>query len=77
MGWAESFPSLRVGYFIAMGHYRHRFLQASATALVIADLVEGKAPSIDISAFSSDLLSNGRANDQQPTAHVSRYSPKA
>ena len=34
----------RPGHFIATGHYRNGILQAPATALVLADLLEGKAP---------------------------------
>jgi glycine oxidase len=44
--------SSRLGQFIATGHYRNGILQAPGTALVMADLLEGKAPSIDISALS-------------------------
>ena len=38
--------------FIATGHYRNGILQAPATALVMADLVEGRSPSIDLSSLS-------------------------
>jgi glycine oxidase len=47
----------RAGQFIASGHYRNGILQAPATALVIADLLEGKAPTIDISALSPGRFS--------------------
>ena len=67
----------RRGHFIASGHHRNGILQAPATAIVIADLVEGKAPSIDISAFSPDRFKYGRTNNRKPTAHTRRYSPKA
>jgi glycine oxidase len=40
------------GQFIATGHYRNGILQAPGTALVMADLLEGKAPAIDLSALS-------------------------
>ena len=40
-------------HFIASGHYRNGILLAPATALVMVDLLEGKAPTLDISAFSS------------------------
>lgn len=33
------------GYFVAAGHYRNGILLAPATALAIANLIEGKAPS--------------------------------
>jgi glycine oxidase len=42
----------RPGQFIATGHYRNGILQAPGTALVMADLLEGKAPAIDVSALS-------------------------
>jgi glycine oxidase len=42
----------RTGHFIATGHYRNGILQAPATALVMADLLEGKPPAIDVSALS-------------------------
>ncbi|MGD0648245.1 MAG: FAD-dependent oxidoreductase [Acidobacteriaceae bacterium] len=42
----------RPGQFIATGHYRNGILQAPGTALVMADLIEGKAPAIDLSALS-------------------------
>ncbi len=44
--------SSRPGQFIATGHYRNGILQAPGTALVIADLIEGKPPSINVSALS-------------------------
>ncbi len=43
---------LRVGHFIATGHYRNGILLAPATAVVMADLMEGKSPAVDLSAFS-------------------------
>jgi len=42
----------RPGQFIATGHYRNGILQAPGTALVMADLLEGKVPAIDLSALS-------------------------
>jgi glycine oxidase len=42
----------RPGHFIASGHYRNGILQAPATALLMADLLEGKPPAIDLSALS-------------------------
>jgi len=42
----------RPGQFIASGHYRNGILQAPGTALVMADLLEGKTPAIDVSALS-------------------------
>ncbi len=42
----------RSGQFVATGHYRNGILLAPATAVVMADLVEGKPPAADLSAFS-------------------------
>ena len=42
----------RPGHFIATGHYRNGILQAPGTALVMADLLEGRTPSIDTAALS-------------------------
>lgn len=42
----------REGHFVASGHYRNGILLAPATAAVISDLLEGKAPSVDLAAFS-------------------------
>ncbi len=42
----------RPSQFIATGHYRNGILQAPGTALVLADLIEGKPLSIDLSALS-------------------------
>ncbi len=44
----------RAGQFIASGHYRNGILQAPATAIVLADLLEGRPPSVDITALSPD-----------------------
>ena len=62
----------RMGHFIASGHHRNGILLAPATAFVIADLVGGKAPSIDISAFSPDRFTNDRMKIQMSTAHANR-----
>ena len=39
--------------FVATGHFRNGILLAPATAVVMADLIEGRPPSIDLSAFAS------------------------
>jgi glycine oxidase len=64
----------RMGHFVASGHYRNGILHAPATAIVIADLVEGKEPSINISAFSIDRLSTAQRSAGGSTAHAGRYS---
>jgi len=40
------------GQYIATGHYRNGILQAPGTALIMADLIEGKTPAIDVLALS-------------------------
>jgi glycine oxidase len=42
----------RAGRFIATGHYRNGILQAPGTAVLMAELLEGRSPSIDVSALS-------------------------
>jgi glycine oxidase len=42
----------RERHFIAGGHYRNGILLAPGTARVMADLLEGKSPMLDISSFS-------------------------
>jgi glycine oxidase len=42
----------RPGEFIATGHYRNGILLAPGTAQVLADVMEGRAPGIDLSALS-------------------------
>jgi len=38
--------------FVATGHYRNGILLAPATARVMAELITGESPSVDLSAFS-------------------------
>jgi len=38
--------------FLATGHYRNGILLAPATAILIADLIEGKLPALDLTPFS-------------------------
>jgi glycine oxidase len=40
------------GVFIASGHFRNGILLAPITARIMADLIAGKTPAVDISAFS-------------------------
>jgi glycine oxidase len=40
------------GYMVATGHYRNGILLAPATALVLADMIEGKEPALDMAPFS-------------------------
>ena len=44
------------GLFIAAGHFRNGILLSPITGEVMADLIEGKSPSIDISSFRVDRL---------------------
>jgi glycine oxidase len=40
--------------FIAAGHFRNGILLAPATAAIMADLLEGKSPSVSLSQFAPD-----------------------
>lgn len=40
------------GYFVAAGHYRNGILLAPATALAVADALEGKPPNADVAPLS-------------------------
>ena len=54
---ADSLPllgPLSHGQFIAAGHFRNGILLAPATAVVMADLIEGKSPAVDLTPFSPD-----------------------
>jgi len=44
----DSYPN----EFLALGHFRNGILLAPATATILADLIEGKQPTIDLTAFS-------------------------
>jgi glycine oxidase len=39
-------------HFLATGHYRNGILLAPATAVLLADLIQGKSPALDLTAFS-------------------------
>jgi glycine oxidase len=43
--------------FIASGHFRNGILLAPITAKIMADLIEGRSPSLDISSFSPTRFS--------------------
>lgn len=47
----------RKNTYVASGHYRNGILLAPATAVVMADLIEGKTPAVDLAAFSADRFS--------------------
>jgi glycine oxidase len=55
-GTPDSLPILGAtatpGYYIATGHFRDGILLAPVTALVMAQIIEGKNPSHDLDAFS-------------------------
>lgn len=40
------------GYYVATGHFRDGILLAPITAEVMADVIEGRAPAIDLTSFS-------------------------
>jgi glycine oxidase len=46
------------GIFIASGHFRNGILLAPITASLMADLITGKTPAMDISPFSPSRFSN-------------------
>jgi len=46
-------PTQTPGVFIASGHFRNGILLAPITAQIAANLIEGRATQLDISAFSS------------------------
>ena len=45
------------GYFIAAGHYRDGILLAPITAYLMAQVVRGLQPELDISAFTPGRFS--------------------
>ena len=49
-------------YFVAGGHYRNGILLAPGTAKVMADLLEGKSPVLDLSFFSIQRFRGMRAD---------------
>jgi glycine oxidase len=55
-GTPDSLPILGAtatpGYYIATGHFRDGILLAPVTALVMAQIIEGKNPNHDLDAFS-------------------------
>lgn len=44
----------RSTHFLATGHFRNGILLAPATAVVLADLLENKSPSVDLAPFAPD-----------------------
>jgi glycine oxidase len=40
------------GYYVATGHFRDGILLAPITAQIMAEIISGTAPSLDLSAFS-------------------------
>ncbi len=40
------------GYFVAAGHYRDGIMLAPVTAVIMADIIRGRAPEFDIAPFS-------------------------
>jgi glycine oxidase len=49
------------GVFIASGHFRNGILLAPITAKIMADLIAGKTPALDISAFSPSRFASAMA----------------
>ena len=57
LGESPSVP----GVFYAAGHFRSGILLSALTGEVIADLVAGRKPSIDLTPFSPARFRNGTA----------------
>lgn len=51
-------PTETPGVFIASGHFRNGILLAPITARIMADVIAGKAPELDISVFSAGRFAN-------------------
>ena len=54
------------GYFVATGHYRDGILLAPVTAAVMADVIGGKTPRLDLSKFAPGRFSG--LVDQTPSS---------
>lgn len=52
LGPIEGLPAQSIRHFVATGHYRNGILLAPATAALLADLIEGKPPTLDLTPFS-------------------------
>ena len=52
------------GYYVATGHFRDGILLAPITAQVMAQVIEGKASTYDLRAFSASRFAG--PGDQQP-----------
>jgi len=46
------------GYYVATGHFRDGILLAPVTARVMTDVIEGRSPEYDLSAFSASRFSS-------------------
>jgi glycine oxidase len=57
--------------FVASGHYRNGILWAPGTAVVMADLIEGREPGVDVPRFSPLRFSNSGQAKREP-AHAGR-----
>jgi glycine oxidase len=54
-------PTATPGVFIASGHFRNGILLAPVTAQIMADVVIGKRPGLNISAFSPSRFASAQA----------------
>ena len=54
-------PTEAPGVFVASGHFRNGILLAPITAKIMADLMTGKAPALDIGAFAPSRFAPARA----------------
>jgi len=58
LGPLEGLQEQGIRYFVATGHYRNGILLAPATAVLLADLIQGKPPSLDLAPFSPSRFSS-------------------
>ena len=56
------------GVFVASGHFRNGILLAPVTARIMAELVAGKTPGLDIGAFAVSRFSRGNARNAETSA---------
>lgn len=81
-GSADGLPSIgRAGVFenafVAAGHFRAGLHQSPATAVVIADLVEGREPALDIAAFKPGRTTRERGPEAVSTMLVRAAADQA
>ena len=70
----------RAGVFIATGHFRNGILLAPITAKIMADLIGGRSPELDISAFAAGRFGQNSTTDTESqrgrATTKTQYSPR-